>query len=398
MNIKESFERVGFTPEEKMALTARLKRAAEQEENMTSQTKRKIKKISGGMIFGIAAAVMMTVGALAAVISPGLHNWFDTATPGASEVLEDGIYRLNRSETFNGWTVTLGECVGDDSSVYIWVDIAAPEGTVLAPPENGYFHIVYNIPGKGGTNMTQLPDEDPTDNVISCLIQHNAQNEDGSLRGETVTIQIDPIIDCWWTDRLTEQAQRHEGSELTAAIRDHMWVFKDVKLDFPDQTLCLEPNVEVPWLDGTATLTRLEVSPLTVRVELEGGTCANYLAHANSDPFDYAPEEHVTVEQDGLVIETGPTDGAWWDKLFEMEQAVTVEVTLQDGTLLKPTTTVRSDEGYKQGMDTPHLAWSRRYDDTNQFGASTRVIDPAQVDHVTVCGVDIPVNPAPTEP
>ena len=141
MNIKESFERVGFTPEEKMALTARLKRAAEQEENMTSQIKRKIKKISGGMIFGIAAAVMMTAGALAAVISPGLHNWFDTATPGASEILEDGIYRLNRSETFNGWTVTLGECVGDDSSVYIWVDIAAPERTVLAPPENGYFHI-----------------------------------------------------------------------------------------------------------------------------------------------------------------------------------------------------------------------------------------------------------------
>ena len=76
---------------------------------------------------------------------------------------------------------------------------------------------------------------------------------------------------------------------------------------------------------------------------------------------------------------------------------MTVEVTLQDGTLLKPTTTVRSDEGYRQGMDIPHLAWSRRYDDTNQFGTSTRVIDPAQVDHVTVCGVDIPVNPAPTE-
>ena len=33
MNIKESFERVGFTPEEKMALTARLKRAAEQEQD-----------------------------------------------------------------------------------------------------------------------------------------------------------------------------------------------------------------------------------------------------------------------------------------------------------------------------------------------------------------------------
>ena len=66
MNIRDSFDRVGFTPEEKMDLTARLERAADLEENMTDATKRKIKRISGGMIFGVAAAAIMTVGALAA--------------------------------------------------------------------------------------------------------------------------------------------------------------------------------------------------------------------------------------------------------------------------------------------------------------------------------------------
>lgn len=401
MNIKESFERVGFTPEEKMDLTARLERAAELEENMTSATKRKIKRISGGMIFGVAAAAIMTVGALAAVISPGLRSWFDTTTPGASSALEDGIYRLDRSETYNGWTVTLDECVGDDSSLYIWVDITAPEGTVLAPQEDGYFHIVYDIPGKGGANMTQLPDEDPTDNKISCLIQHNAQNENGGLRGETVSIQINPIVDRWWTDRLTERAQLHEGSELTAAIRDHQWVFEDVKLDFPDQTVRLAPNVAVPWLNGTTTVTGLEVSPLSVRVELEGGTCADYVAHANSDPMEYDEvEEKTVVKNDGLVIEMGPADEAtgvdWWQKLFEMERTMTVEVVLQDGTRLVPTTAVRSDEGYREGREgaqTPWLAWSRRYDDTLSASV-TRVLDPAQVDHVTVCGVDIPLDPS----
>lgn len=395
MNIKESFEHVGFTPEEKMDLTARLERAVEGKETMTNATKRKLKNISGGMLFGVAAAAVMTVGTLAAVLNPGLRTWFDTTTPGAPEVLEDGIYRLDRSLTYNGWTVTLDECVGDDSSVYIWVDVTAPEGTVLAPREDGYFHIVYNIPGKGGANVTQLPDEDSGDNKMSCLIQHNVQNEDGGLRGEAVTIQIDPIIDCWWTGRLTEHAQRHEGSELTAAIRDHVWTFEDVKLDFPDQTIHLEPNVEVPWLDGAATLTRLEVSPLTVRVELEGGACAGYLAHANSDPFSYDGVETTVIEQGGLVIEMGPADEAssvsWWEKLFEMEQAVTVEVVLQDGTTLKPTTTVRSDEGYRE--DIPYLAWSRRYDDTLSASV-TRVLDPAQVDHVTVCGVAIPLAPS----
>ena len=58
MNIKESFEHVGFTPEEKMDLTARLERAAEGKETMTNATKRKLKNISGGMLFGVAAAAL----------------------------------------------------------------------------------------------------------------------------------------------------------------------------------------------------------------------------------------------------------------------------------------------------------------------------------------------------
>ena len=53
--------------------------------------------------------------------------------------MEDGIYRLDRSETYNGWTVTLEECMGDETSVYIWVDVTAPEGTRLTAPENGGF-------------------------------------------------------------------------------------------------------------------------------------------------------------------------------------------------------------------------------------------------------------------
>lgn len=397
MNIQESFARVGFTPEEKLDLTSRLEQAAK-EEIITNTTKRNIKKIGGGTVFGIAAAAVMTVGALAAVLNPSLRSWFDTTTPGAPEILESGIYRLDRSETYNGWTVSLDECVGDDSSVYIWVDITAPEGTVLVPPENGYFHLVYSTSG-GGTNMTPLPDEDPTDNQMSCLIQRNSHNQyNGSLRGETVTIQIDPIVDCWWTDRLTERAQLHEGSELTAAVRDHTWIFADVTLDFPDQTLRLKPNVEVPWLGGTTTVTGLEVSPLSVRVELEGGTCTDYLAHANSDPFDQT-DDTITIEQGGLVLEASPTGNDWWEKLFEMEHAMTVEVVLQDGTALEPVTAIRQDEGYREGaggLEIPWLAWVRRYDGASS-AQTTRVIDPAQVDHVTVCGVDIPATPAGEE-
>lgn len=391
MNIKERFENVGFTPEEKLDLTARLERAAEQEENMTDATKRKIKRISGGMVFGIAAAVVMTAGALAAVLNPGLRGWFDTQSPGAQETLEKGIYRLDRSETYNGWTVTLAECVGDDNSVYIWADVTAPEGTVLATPGEGYFGTHCWVKGVDGSFRTNSYDDDPTDNHISMLLRSVIMEE--NPRGKTVSIRLSPIADIWWTeDPETGEAQSHEGSELTAAIRDHEWLFEDVTLDYPDQTIRLEPNAEVPWLDGTTTATRLEVSPLSTYVMVEGGSCEDYVAHELAGP----PAEggDVVFEGLGLIITDLGSDGSWHEKGSEMREALTVELVLQDGTRLTPFNYVSTVCNYKEGAEgpeTPYFSFSRRYDDATL--RPNRVLDPAQVDHVTVCGVDIPLRP-----
>lgn len=401
MNIKESFEHVGFTPEEKMDLTARLTRAAEQEENMTSETKRKIKKISGGMIFGIAAAVVMTAGALAAVISPGLHTWFDTTAPGASEALEDGICRLNRSETYNGWTVTLEECAGDDSSVYIWVDVAAPEGTSLALPEYSFFYAKYWMKYSdfdSGGSMELLPDEDPDDNRISFLIQHTFPLK--SLRGETVDLAVSALADCWWEKGNTpeESVFHEEGTALTAAIRDHVWTFEDVKLDFPDQTIRLAPNVEVPWLEGSAMLTKLEVSPFNVTVRMEGGSCGAYVDHISQPPVF---EGDKTVDMEGITITMGAVEegnGETGLSEREMLKALTVELTLRDGTVLAAEAYSDRSDGRAEGIegpDTPFVELALRCAEYGNY--PSQIWDPAQVDHVTVCGVDIPVNSAPAE-
>lgn len=397
MSIKERFESVGFTPEEKLDLTARLERAAEQEENMTSATKRKIKRISGGMVFGVAAAVMMTAGALAAVLNPGLRGWFDTQTYGTQEKLEQGIYRLDRSETYNGWTVTLGECVGDDHGVYIWGDVAAPEGTVLAFPEDSGLTAscwMENQEDRLGSIGAHFMDDDPTDNHVSVLIRP-FMTWGESPRGETVTLHLGPIVDdvCTYGPEL-EGGWREvlsTGSELTAAIRDHEWVFEDLTLDYPDQTIRMEPNVEVPWLGGTTTVTDLEVSPLGTYVLLEGGSCGEYVAHMNTDPTSEGGE---TISSGGLTITFGGSDGGWEEKSYEMERSVTLELTLRDGTQLTPGNCKASKSDYKEGLEgpeTPCYFFGRTYDGNNAANP-TSVLDPAQVDHVTVCGVDIPLT------
>lgn len=400
MSIKERFEGVGFTPEEKLDLTARLERAAEQEDNMTSATKRKIKRISGGMVFGVAAAVMMTAGALAAVLNPGLRGWFDTQTPGGQEMLENSIYRLDRSETYNGWTVSLGECVGDDSSVYIWVDLTAPKGTVLVPPENGFISLGGGVMDKTGSKpedragiMTashKLEDLDPADNRISALLEVTSDN---GLRGRTVEISIDPIVDEWTTtDPETGESVWHtEGTELTAAVRDHEWVFEDITLDYPDQTIRLEPNVEVPWLDGTTTVTRLEISPLNAYMTLEGGSCEEYVACVPR-----GSGSQITVG--GITITSGSSDHNWdderqdFERAREMEESLTVELALRDGSrVVSQISSGVREHDYREGAEgpkTPYASFSGGYSTERAYS----VLDPAQVDHVTVCGVDIPLT------
>lgn len=397
MSIKERFESVGFTPEEKLDLTARLERAAEQEDNMTSATKRKIKRISGGMVFGVAAAVMMTAGALAAVLNPGLRGWFDTQTYGTQEKLEQGIYRLDRSETYNGWTISLGECVGDDHGVYIWGDVAAPEGTVLAFPEDSGLKATCWMEGQTdrlGSIGARFMDNDPTDNHVSIVIQP-LMTWGENPRGETVTLHLGPIVDdvCTYGPEL-EGGWREvlsTGSELTAAIRDHEWVFEDLTLDYPDQTIRMEPNVEVPWLNGTTTVTDLEVSPLGTYVTLEGGSCGEYVAHTHTDPVHEGGE---TTEFGSLTITVGGSDGGWEDKRREMESGITLELTLRDGTQVLPGNTTASTSDYKEGLEgpeTPYYFFGHTYD-RNSGLVLISVLDPAQVDHVTVCGVDIPLT------
>ena len=158
-DLRHSFDPVFFTQEEKEQLTARLRQAAEQEDNMKDSTKRAIRHTSHRLIIGVAVAAALTTGALAAAVGGGLMGYFEARTPEDQSTLEEGIYQLNRSETYNGWTVELTDCIGDDTNGYVWVEVTAPEGTVLQPPEGGQFCSMYYLDSPEdhfGRNITHL--------------------------------------------------------------------------------------------------------------------------------------------------------------------------------------------------------------------------------------------------
>lgn len=396
-DLRHSFDPVFFTQEEKEQLTARLRQAAEQEDNMKDSTKRAIRHTSHRLIIGVAVAAALTTGALAAAVGGGLMGYFEARTPEDQSTLEEGIYQLNRSETYNGWSFQFTDCIGDDSTVYLWGELVAPEGTVLTKPENGTFYaedIRVTLPqgcnGGYSWGIEADQDADPTDNRIPFLLK--LMNLSQSLRGETIGITLGPITDVWWTDPGTDQAVQHRDSELTQAIRGHMWTFEDVKLDFPDQTIRLTPNVEVPYLDGTATLTKVEISPLNTLVRIEGGSCYDHHNRLEDSPAVDSSGTEEVIEVDGftITVDDGSGADAYWND-FICWDALETALVMKDGAIVEPSKN-GGGSGCQDGVSNdvyqgpPYVERKFQYAESSN---APRVIDPSQVDYILVCGVRI---------
>ena len=400
-DLRHSFDPVFFTQEEKEQLTARLRAAAEQEDNMKDSTKRTIRRTSHRLIIGVAVAAALTTGALAAAVNGGLLGYFEARTPEDQSALEEGIYQLDRSETYNGWTVELTDCIGDDSNVYLWVDVTAPKGTALTPPEGGWISSSFqaelpeDVSATMMTSLTALPDEDAGDNHISFCIMINAVS--GDLRGKQVDITIEPIAESWVTTGENGDLVFHEGGTLTQAIRDHEWVFEDVTLDYPDQTIRLTPNVEVPYLDGTATLTQVEISPLNTRVRIEGGSCYDHHGRLEKTPVADSSGVEEVIEGNGftITVDDGSGEEAYWNG-FSCWDALETTLVMKDGTTVEPSQN-GGGSGCQDGVSNdvyqgpPYVERKFQYAESS---TAPRVIDPQQVDYITVCGVriDLPEN------
>lgn len=377
--INESFEEIRFTQEEQAELAQRLCRAAEQEETMPEGTKRKVKKVSRGVVIGIAAALILTVGALAAAMNGTWGGLFSFQSLEEQELLEKMTYEVGQTKTVDGWEVTLSRCAGDDRMLYIWVEMRAPKDFVYEPPEE-YLDLytewdleAENGEGIYGSGTSKFTWDEETRTITYCSgwPTHN------SVAGETADIILKPLRWDGWNWETEEWVK--------LPLWEENIVFEDVELNYPDETIRLTPEIEIPYLDGTTTLTQLEISPFRAFARVEGGSC--YQHHwVEATQADIQAGKTI---RDGLRSAYGEMD-CWG--------ALEVELHMKDGTVIVPRTAVLSkcQDGFQteDGSYAGECYVERRmeYEPIPIYGMPDRVIDPSQVDYVTVCGVDIPVN------
>ena len=352
-----AMEQVRLSPEGE----ARVLRALEQ-----AQAPRR-KRRRGPLIAALAGAAALLMGAAAvAGLSPVLEHYFAGTPTEELTLLGAGAAPLGLSQTYAGWTVTLTDCVGDDHNVYIGIQVEAPEGTVLELPDhsvNGGFSFetyLFDLEDPHGTyswTLAQREDPDPSDNRLWYVLEANIVDP----FQRQATIELSDFYDFWyWPPEVSGSWQRQERSETTRAVQGHTFRFEDVPLDYADRTIRLSPNQEVQLLDGTATLTSVEISPITVGARVEGGAC---------------------VRHHGAV----PCDGSCNDLI-----AITLH--MKDGTQIQAGKSgVGGCSDDPEDASTPYGAFIVSTYYYSDMGEPDRFIDPAQVEAVEVCGAIIPV-------
>ena len=295
-----------------------------------------------------------------------------------------------------------------DAAPFACLSLVTPEGEAyqvpISPAREGncfYFHCA--LQGKKidcltanpkvclsfVTGVEPIPDQDPQDNHISFCLDLGVH--DGTLRGQSVDLTLETIVDRWWSDPGTDDAVLHEG-DVTGAIMDHAWVFEDVALDFPDQAVRLTPELEIPYRDGTATLTEIEITPLTTTVRIEGGSCYDHHGRAAAQQSVGSGDIVIDAGSAGSVTITDnpQEDISTW---FECWDALETTLVMKDGTILEPPA-ISGGTSCQDGVSNDTYKGVPYVEEKSQYAENSnlippRVIDPSQVDYILVCGVRI---------
>ena len=232
------------------------------------------------------------------LLRPVLQTYFGES---ACYVYQKNSQILNLSQTTDGWTMTLTDCIGDDNFLYMGIEVTAPQGTVLdatggsatGPEVAQAFPLSYRIEETDlsvasgvqrpvGWYINQVPDDSATDNHLRFVLWMNCQE---SLDGTALSLTLGGI------------SHGNGTSDF-----DGSWTFQDIELDLADQSIRLIPNVSVPVLDTTATLTELTVSPVSITATFQGeGLIGQTQRYPNGQ--NITEPTLVLYDQEGRVME-----------------------------------------------------------------------------------------------
>lgn len=362
-NYKTELDRLRLTEESKKALAASLARQG----GVQEAPRRRTGTLRLAAVIAAAICLLATAGYAAAAAAPTL--WGSVFTDSAA--YEKSSAFIGRTVDNNGWTVTITDCVGDDLNLYLGLELAAPEGTVLEEGSycfgKGTFQYTLNFPGMkagGSEGLYQLPDENPADNRLTFVLTvYTIFEEDAGFNGQKMHLKLPELQTRVWD----AEKQKYNYTIICPG----KWDFGMLTISYPDSAIRLEPNLPVTTLDVEAVITEVTVSPLGVRVRIEGDALKG---HHSWVPKNAPDGWYGCIEYQEIVL--------------HFEDGTSFTVGQADSNL--------SGSGCSGGTNTDedgYLFLRRTYSrDDPVNGVAGKLIDVDKVTSVSVCGVEIPLR------
>lgn len=290
----DAMNEVGFTSEEKQELSARLRQAAQSAPQHTRKPKRhRVRRAVCGALAAALAVTMLTAAAVPA-FGDTLRAFFGMPVQS---------YPVGKSVTQQGWTFTVTDCLADSVTLYVALDVQAPEGTVVNPedvPELNFdweFFTSDHTPHNTFSSYKAefVPEQYQGDNHLPFVITATM----GNLKdGMTFDLTI-------WDIETSEKSLFRANNWTTETYEPVQITGIPIEIA---STIALADDSAMDIYGGTATLTDLSISPLAVTVRVEGGSCYNHGWVVPTHPEYLLPAARPLIAQGTLENTTCDCD------------------------------------------------------------------------------------------
>ena len=283
-------------------------KAADNVVAMPRGRKRRLPRIAA---VGVAAAVVLTVGASATgVLKTASEAFQGVFGPTADTEIIDQIGRpVGASDTSGGVTVTADAIIGDKYHYAITYSIVKDDGTAFDidltnTVGNGVLPLTFEesdctLSGYlGGTHGgSYFFDADPADNAIQYVETREISN--GEVRGHTVRAKFKDL--CVYDDEMNR-----------VLLAEGDWSFK-FNLDFEDTSVSLPAGQTFDLNGMTATIDEITLSPLALRVDYTVDSEVQWDENAQSGKQSDHDSEQMNRYFESVQILVNKADGTSLD-------------------------------------------------------------------------------------
>ena len=290
----DAMNEVGFTSEEKQELSARLRQAAQSAPQHAHKPRRhRVRRAVCGALAAALAVTMLTAAAVPA-FGDTLRAFFGMPVQS---------YPVGKSVTQQGWTFTVTDCLADSVTLYVALDVQAPEGTVVNPedvPELNFdweFFTADRTPHNTFSSYKAefVPEQYQGGNHLPFVITATM----GNLKdGMTFDLTI-------WDIETSEKSLFRANNWTTETYEPVQITGIPIEIA---STIALADGSAVDIYGRTATLTDLSISPLAVTVRVEGGSCYNHGWVVPTHPEYLLPSARPLIAQGTLENTTCDCD------------------------------------------------------------------------------------------